>query len=122
MTIGHVGADGDALVPLPVRGPGGAEQEVEAVLDTGFNGYLALPPPVIEALRLERLGQETLVLASGERRYPRKYEAAVVFLGELRPVEVIEAGEELPGTRLLRGRELRIQYVEGGRVRLEALP
>ena len=59
MTIGHVGADGDALVPLPVRGPGGAEQEVEAVLDTGFNGYLALPPPVIEALRLERLGQET---------------------------------------------------------------
>jgi predicted aspartyl protease len=74
MTIGHVGADGDALVPLPVRGPGGAEQEVEAVLDTGFNGYLALPPPVIEALRLERLGQETSCwpVASGAIRASTK--------------------------------------------------
>lgn len=122
MKIGSVGLDGDAIVPLAVRGPTGMERSVEAVLDTGFNGFLAAPPALIEALRLERLGQETLLLASGQRHYPGKYEAAVVFGGRLQPVEVIEAGEVLLGTRLLQGHELCIRYAEGGTVRIEKLP
>ena len=47
MKIGTVDSTGDALVPLAVGGLGseGPHRDVTALLDTGFNGFLALPPP-----------------------------------------------------------------------------
>jgi predicted aspartyl protease len=36
-----------AFVRLFVRGPGGQEEEVEFVLDTGFAGFLTLPYDVV---------------------------------------------------------------------------
>ena len=65
MIIGHVGVDGEAIIPLSVKGTANKKRDVDAVLDTGFNGFLALPPRLIEDLQLKHLGQETLVLASG---------------------------------------------------------
>jgi predicted aspartyl protease len=60
-----------------VKGTANKKRDVDAVLDTGFNGFLALPPRLIEDLQLKHLGQETLVLASGARSYPHKYEATI---------------------------------------------
>ncbi|PSQ80583.1 MAG: clan AA aspartic protease [Bacteroidetes bacterium QS_1_65_9] len=122
MIIGHVGVDGEAIIPLSVKGTANKKRDVDAVLDTGFNGFLALPPRLIEDLQLKHLGQETLVLASGARSYPHKYEATITFGKKLQPVEVIEAGEVLLETRLLLGCDLHIRYVEGGPVELTKVP
>jgi hypothetical protein len=42
MITGAVTADREAVIRMVVRGPAGQEQEVEAVVDTGFDGRFAL--------------------------------------------------------------------------------
>ena len=41
MRVGHVTADGRARVRISVAGTAGANEEIDALLDTGFNGALA---------------------------------------------------------------------------------
>jgi len=43
MISGVVTGDRQAVIRLTVRGPTGQEQEIEAVIDTGFDGCLSLP-------------------------------------------------------------------------------
>jgi len=52
MIAGVVTAAGEPVVRVTVRGPSGREQEIETIIDTGFDGSLALPPNVISALGL----------------------------------------------------------------------
>jgi len=41
MISGLVTGDRQALIHLTVRGPTGQEQEIEAIIDTGFDGCLS---------------------------------------------------------------------------------
>ena len=52
MITGTVNANREAIISCGVRGPHGKEREIEAVIDTAFNGFLTLPPQVIAALGL----------------------------------------------------------------------
>jgi predicted aspartyl protease len=93
-----------------------------AVLDTGFNGALALPSGLIQALKLARKGDITVRLASGEERLISTYRATVLFGGAPpRPVTVVEAGETLVGAALLWDLRVCLHYAEGGRVEIETL-
>ena len=47
MIEGFVNANLEAVVNVPIRGPAGQTREVEAVIDTGFNGFLTLPPSLV---------------------------------------------------------------------------
>ena len=51
MIVGHVNSFCEAIVRLTVRGFVAGERKVEAVVDTGYNGYLTLPPE-LEILEL----------------------------------------------------------------------
>ena len=53
MITGVVSLYREALVRVTVRGPGGPEQEIEAVIDTGFDGSLTLPLAHIVSLGYE---------------------------------------------------------------------
>ena len=46
---GNVNADLEPSVRLTVHDAGGQPRELEAVIDTGFNGFLTLPPALIAA-------------------------------------------------------------------------
>lgn len=50
MIAGHVNADREAIIRLEVRGRTGRVQKVDAVIDTGFDGWLSLPPSQIVQL------------------------------------------------------------------------
>lgn len=52
MITGVVTADHQVVIPLTVRGPTGQEQEIEAIIDTGFDGWLSLPSSLIALLGL----------------------------------------------------------------------
>ncbi len=52
MITGVVTPDRLAVIRLTVRGPAGQEHEIEAILDTGFDGWLTLPPSLIVLLGL----------------------------------------------------------------------
>jgi predicted aspartyl protease len=44
-----VSAYHEGLIHVTVRGPRGRGQEIEAVIDTGFDGALSLPPSLSRA-------------------------------------------------------------------------
>ncbi len=50
MIEGAVNAAFQAVVVLSLRGPSGRTLEVEAVVETGFDRFLTLPPRVVTEL------------------------------------------------------------------------
>ena len=52
MISGVVTHDRQAVIHLTVRGPAGQEQEIEAIIDTGFDGSLSLPSLIVVQLGL----------------------------------------------------------------------
>ena len=65
MIRGVVNARHEAVVPLRLRGPGGAEVDVEAVVDTGYTASLTLSAAAVAALGLARQSGGGAVLADG---------------------------------------------------------
>lgn len=56
MMTGHMTALREATIRLTVIGPAQHRQAVDAVIDTGFNGFLTLPMPIVHALQLPFVG------------------------------------------------------------------
>ena len=50
MITGLVNIDREATIRLRVRGPGWQQQLIEAIIDTGFDGWLSLPAWKSEAV------------------------------------------------------------------------
>lgn len=69
MITGVVNARDEATVRLRLRGPTGREYDVEAVLDTGFNGFLTVAPTLVLRRGLLRLGRGRAVLANGQEEF-----------------------------------------------------
>ena len=62
MIQGEVNTAYEAVITLSVQGPEGQAREVDAVVDTGFTGFLTLPPALVTELGLpfETTGHATL--------------------------------------------------------------
>jgi clan AA aspartic protease len=123
MITGYVTPRHEAMVTLEVCGPGGHAQQVEALIDTGFDGFLTLPTAAIRAFALPFLDIQEAILADGSSAFCNTYQATVLWDGQPRVVEV-QAVEGIPllGMAMLAGNTLTIQVVDGGRVTIEALP
>lgn len=123
MIVGIViGGGREAAIDLAVGGPANVERVVRAVIDTGFDGWLALPPDLVADLALVRTGQQRGVLANGSEILVEVHEAIVLWDGRPREVAVsVIGGKPLIGMALLRGYELTMQVVDGGGVRIAEL-
>lgn len=125
MTIGEVRSNGGVWVEVTVEGADGTDRTLGAVLDTGFTGYLALPPGEVRALGLAQETETRVTPANGETHAVATYQAPAALGSDLPSaasvVEIIEAGETLVGAGLLWGHDLRIQYAPGGKVEIERL-
>jgi clan AA aspartic protease len=123
MIRGFVNARREAIVSLRLRGPGGVELDVDAVVDSGFTSSLTLPSAIVVALGLVRQSSGGALLADGSRRRFDVYAAEVAWDGSWRPVLVSAVGEDvLLGMRLLSDHELRIAVRPGGAVQITPLP
>jgi clan AA aspartic protease len=122
MITGVVTDDRQAIIHLIVRGPAGQEQEIEAIIDTGFDGSLSLPSSTVVQLGLPWRQRGRALLADGSESVFDIYEATVDWDGEARRIAVDEA-ETVPlvGMSLLEGYELSVQVQRGGSVSLRAL-
>ncbi len=121
MIEGTVNAALEAVLPLTVQGAGGHAPGVEAVIDTGFSGFLTLPPALVAALGLAFAGVGWAVLADGTEARFDVYDATLLWDGWPRRVYAY-AAETTPlvGMRLLEGHDLHVEVQDGGRVAVEA--
>jgi len=123
MITGSVNAHREPMIGLTIRGPVGQELEVEAVIDTGFNGSLSLASAFIAMLGLAWRRRGRAILADGSESIFDIYEATVVWDGQPRRVAVDAAEtDSLVGMSLLYGYELTIQVMDGGNITIKKLP
>ncbi len=116
---GTVNAALEAVVRIAIRKPDGALQEFDAAIDTGFNGFLTLPPTAIADLELPWIGRHRCELADGSMHAFSVHEAIVAWLGRERLIEVEAAdAQPLVGMLLMRGHTLKIDVDPGGGVTL----
>lgn len=122
MITGVVNERHEATIRIVVHHPNGQEQEVEAILDTGFSGSLTLPLDVITALGLPWRTRGTVTLANGKEDQFDIYAAVIRWDGAPRNI-LVEAADPNPlvGMALLTGYDVHIQVAEGGTVIIEAL-
>ncbi len=121
MIIGAVKSD-EARIRLKLKGQRGREQEIEAVIDSGFTGALTLPPALIATLGLRWRSMDRATLADGSTCVFQVYVGKVLWDGKIRSILVAEADSDpLVGMRLLRGHELRIQVRARGKVTIKRL-
>jgi len=122
MIKGRVNAHREALVPLHLRGSKGEEHAIEAVIDTGYNGFLTLPQTLIELLGLPYLRSSRAILGDGSSIEFDIHEATAIWNGRLRRIPVDAADvNPLLGMGLLYGHELSIEVIEDGNALIRAL-
>ena len=123
MIVGAVNDAYEAVISLTVQGPSGQTREVEAVIDTGFTGFLSLPSPLVAELGLPFLTKESAMLADGSLVTFSVHDALALWNGLHRRVYAhLADATPLVGMRLLDGHDLSIQVRAGGRVVIQAAP
>ena len=117
MITGVVTERREAVIRVKVLGSAGQDREIEAVIDTGFDGWLSLPPSIVAQLGLAWHRRGRALLADGSESVFDIYEATVEWDGQLRRIPVDEA-ETFPlvGMSLLEDYELVVQVQRGGNV------
>jgi clan AA aspartic protease len=122
MITGVVKSD-EARIRLTVKGLRGREQEVEAVIDSGYTASLTLPSTVVASLGLRWRSMDRFTLADGSECLFDVFEAKVLWDGKVRTILVDAAdADPLVGMRLLKGHELKMQVRYRGRVTIKRLP
>ena len=90
---------------------------IEFIIDTAFDGELAMPPPLIARALAHKKSIQVVRFADGTRRTCAFYELDVEWEGELRTVEVVELeGDPLVGIHMLDEHSMQMDITEGGEV------
>jgi clan AA aspartic protease len=119
MITGIVNADFEPIIPLSICGSDGKVYTQEAIVDTGFNGWLSLPPDLIAELNLKWKRRGRAILGDGTECVFNVYEAVLVWDGNMLTIPIDEADSEpLVGMSLMQGYQLTVQVFEGGHVEL----
>ncbi len=122
MMQGFVNQNCEAMLPIVVGQGNALKQLVEALIDTGFTGFLSLPLSMIEALGLTWIFSDSVTLGDGSEVIFQMYRATVIWDGVFKVVDVAASeSEPLLGMSLLYGFKLQVEAVERGTVTIDAL-
>jgi clan AA aspartic protease len=122
MMQGIVDQNCEATIRLVVSNTNKQTQVIDAVLDTGFTGFLTLPLTILTALNLQAYSREEGTLGDGSTCIFDVYSGFVIWDGEFRRID-INASEASPliGMSLLYGYRVQFDTVEGGTVIIQSL-
>jgi clan AA aspartic protease len=119
MIAGIVNADFEPIISLSICGSDSKVHIQYAIVDTGFNGWLSLPPDLIAQLNLKWKRRGRAILGDGSECVFNVYEAVLVWDGNFLTIPIDEADSEpLVGMSLMEGYQLTVQVFEGGHVEL----
>jgi len=119
---GRVDQNCEATIRLVVGNLNSQRQVIDAVIDTGFTGFLTLPLTIITSLDLRLYGREEGTLGDGSICIFDVYSGLIIWDGEFRRIDV-NASETSPllGMSLLYGYQMRLDAIEGGMVMIQSL-
>lgn len=122
MMTGRITANREAVIELEVVGSGRKQATIEAVIDTGFNGYLVLSSNLADRLELQLAGNRRATLGDGHSVVLDAYLGTVIWHGRERPILVLQAeGGPLIGMSLLFGSRVTLNIEDGGNVSIDPL-
>jgi clan AA aspartic protease len=122
MMHGVVNLSCEAVISLVVSNTNRQTRLIDAVIDTGYTGYLSLARGIIVALNLPWIGIDRGTLGDGSEMTFKVYAATVIWDGQYRNIPVNEVEiDPLVGMSLLYGYDLQIRAVEGGNVTIKAI-
>lgn len=86
--------------------------DIDAVLDTGFDGYLSLPVSMAVQLGLELIGTDTVQYADGRTARELVFTVSVKMSGKdkLVPTTLTDSVEALAGTALFSGMKVSFDF------------
>ncbi len=121
MMQGYVNATYEAVISVVVS-YNGKLKSLNAVIDTGFTGFLSLRSAIIAELNLPWSYRDRATLGDGSETLFDIYEASIIWDGQFREIEINLANTEpLLGMSMLRGYRLQVDTIQGGLVTIAAL-
>lgn len=120
MKIGRV-LDNLPRISLTLPGQSGPIT-VEFIVDTGFDGELAIPPSLLTRIDAIYVTDRVVRLANGAKYAQGSYLVDLDWDDDARPTEILEIdGVPLLGTELLAGFQIHIEMMDGGEVVIERM-
>lgn len=121
MIEGVVNAAHEAVVTIHLENPEGQTRDIEAVVDTGYSGFLTLPTTLVTELGLPFAYMGQAILANDAQVDFDVHYVTVLWDGQPREIEADATGSTpLIGMLLLDRHDLNIEVVDGGRVAIRA--
>jgi len=122
MIDGTVTADREIVIQLEVLASNQSAVSIQAVVDTGFNGFLTLPIDVLNALGASAAGTRRAELGDGNLVEMDVYVVSVKWDDEDRDVLALQAeSTPLVGMSLLWGSRVGFDAQDGGAVTIDAI-
>ena len=111
----------EAVVAISLRGPAGQARDIEAVVDTGYSGFLTLPTALVTELGLPFAYIGRAFLANDDEVSFDVHDVTVLWDGQPRHIKADATGSTpLVGMLLLDGHTLNVEVESGGSVVIEA--
>jgi len=122
MMQGYVNRNYEAIISIVVNNKS-KFQSINAVIDTGFTGFLSSPIAIITELDLTWSYRDRGTLGDGSETLFDIYDAMVIWDGKYQEIEINSAETDpLIGMSLLRGYRLQVDAIKNGLVTITALP
>lgn len=120
MLEGWIDDNLEARIRLRIKTTEGFE-EVEFLVDTGFNGFAAIPMSLVQRFGLELGAVQSGITADGRAGYFDTVAVELVWHGDRISLRAQVLDEPLIGTRMLRGNGFSADWIAGGTFRLSQL-
>lgn len=122
MMQGYVNTGYEAVISLVIKHDSRLKS-INAVIDTGFTGFLSLPQSIIDELELSWSYSDFATLGDGSQTLFDVHDATIIWDGQFREIEINSADTDpLLGMKMLRGFRLQVDTIQGGLVTIESLP
>ena len=121
MMQGYVNMNYEAVISLVIK-YNSRLKSINAVIDTGFTGFLSLPQSIIDELELPWSYSDFATLGDGSETLFDIHDATVIWDGQFREIEINSADTDpLLGMKMLREYRLQVDTTQGGLVTIAPL-